>query len=86
MARFEIRFNKTRGNPGRGTTDHAWRVFEDGKEYVVKNIEIDVPSRGEKTGEDWSICCEGTLHLDRSSSTARISEATPVNSLNEGIS
>lgn len=70
MARVCIRYNKTRGLPGRGTADHVWRVFEDEKEYLVKNVEINVPSKGEKTGEDWSICCEGTLSLDRASSTA----------------
>lgn len=72
MARFQIRFNKTRGLPGRGTLDHVWRVFEDGKEYLTKNVEINVPCRGEKTGEDWSMCCEGTLRLDRDTSTAII--------------
>lgn len=65
-----IRFNKSRGLPGRGTKDHVWRVFDDNKEYLVKNVEINVPSKGQKTGEDWSICCSGTLHLDRASSTA----------------
>ena len=73
MARICVRFNKTKGLPGRGTVDHVWRVFEDEKEYLVKNVEINVPSKGEKTGEDWSICCEGTLSLDRASSTAIVS-------------
>ncbi len=72
MAEFQIRFNKTRGLPGRGTPDHVWRVFEDGKEYLVKNVEINVPCRGAKTGEDWSMCCTGVLRLDRSTSTAII--------------
>ena len=70
MASVYIRFNKTRGMPGRGTYDHVWRVFEDDKEYVVKNVEINVPSKGQKTGEDWSICCEGVLSIDRETSTA----------------
>ena len=72
MSLFHIRFNKTRGMPGRGTKDHVWRVFEDGKEYLVKNIVINVPSRGEKTGEDWSMVCEGVLTVDRETSTAII--------------
>lgn len=72
MAHFQIRFNKTRGMPGRGTLDHVWRVFEDDKEYVVKNVHINVPCRGEKTGEDWSMVCEGQLTLDRETSTAII--------------
>lgn len=70
MAKICIRFNKSRGLPGRGSLDHVWRVFEDDKEYLVKNVEIGVPSRGEKTGSDWSICCEGALRLDRGTSTA----------------
>lgn len=72
MASFHIRFNKTRGMPGRGTQDHVWRVFEDGKEYLVKNVQINVPCHGAKTGEDWSMVCEGSLTLDRETSTAII--------------
>lgn len=70
MARVEIRFNKSRGQPGRGTMNHVWRVFEDGKEYLTKNVQINVPSWGEKTGEDWSICCKGGITFDRDTSTA----------------
>ena len=69
---YIIRFNKTRGMPNRGTFDHVWRVFEDDKEYLLKNVRINVPSWGAKTGEDWSICCEGTMTIDRDTSTAII--------------
>ncbi len=72
MAHFQIRYNQTRGQEGRGTVDHVWRVFEDGKEYLVKNVEINVPCRGAKTGHDYSMVCEGTLRLDRETSTAII--------------
>lgn len=72
MSHFIIRFNKTRGMPGRGTGDHVWRVFEDDKEYLLKNVKINVPSYGAKTGEDWSICCDGSLTIDRETSTAVI--------------
>ena len=48
MNTYQIRFNKTRGQPGRGTVDHAWRVFENGKEYLFKNLEITVPIKSEK--------------------------------------
>ena len=75
MARFAIRFNKTRGQAGRGTMDHVWRVFDGPKEYIVKNIKIDVPSWGERTGEDWSICCDGILRMDRPTSTIFIERA-----------
>ena len=74
MSEFMIRFNKTRGQEGRGTLDHVWRVFEDGKEYLVKHVQINVPCRGEKTGEDWSMVCSGALVLDRNSSTATINK------------
>ena len=72
MAQLVVRYNQTRGQPGRGTPDHVWRVFEDGKEYLTKNVEINVPCRGAKTGADYSMVCEGTLHLDRETSTAII--------------
>lgn len=72
MAQFQIRYNQKRGQPGRGTVDHVWRVFEDGKEYLVKNVVINVPSYGAKTGQDWSMCCNGELTLDRETSTATI--------------
>lgn len=74
MPLFAIRFNKTRGQVGRGSVDHVWRIFDGPKEYIVKNIRINVPSWGEKTGDDWSICCEGELEMDRSTSTATINE------------
>ena len=67
-----VRFNKSRGQPGRGSMDHVWRVFDGPKEYVVKNVQINVPSKGAKTGEDWSICCEGRLVIDKESSTITI--------------
>lgn len=72
MNKYLIRFNKTRGAPGRGTKDHVWRVFENDKEYLFKNVKIEVPSFSEKTGEDWNIACMGVLEIDRESSTAII--------------
>lgn len=72
MSEFMIRFNKTRGQEGRGTLDHVWRVFEDGKEYLVKHVQINVPCHGAKTGEDWSMVCSGKMTLDRDTSTATI--------------
>lgn len=68
-----IRFNKSRGQPDRGSLDHVWRVFDGpAKEYVVKHVRINVPSWGEKTGEDWSICCNGRVLIDRETSTINI--------------
>ena len=75
MARVAIRFNKTRGQAGRGSMDHVWRVFDGPKEYVVKQVRINVPAWGEKTGEDYSICCDGEISIDRGTSTATIGAA-----------
>jgi len=74
MSNFMIRFNKTRGQPNRGTVDHVWRVFEDGKEYIFKHVKINVPSESERTGEDWNISCVGMMVIDRETSTAIIGE------------
>jgi hypothetical protein len=74
MAQFQIRFNKARGQVNRGTMDHVWRVFEDGKEYLFKNVQINVSSYGAKTGDDWSICCEGVLKIDRETSTGTVEQ------------
>lgn len=76
MSDFRIRFNQSRGRPNRGTIDHVWRVFEGDKEYLCKNVIINVPSRGAKTGEDWSICCEGTMVICKETSTITI-DSTP---------
>jgi hypothetical protein len=70
--KYAIRFNKTRGQPGRGSLDHVWRVFEDGKEYLFKNVQINVSSHSERDGEDWNIVCQGVMVIDRSTSTAVI--------------
>jgi hypothetical protein len=52
--------------------DHVWRVFEDGKEYLVKHFELQVYSKSEQTGGDWNISCSGKMILDRETSTAII--------------
>ena len=78
MNKYHIRFNKTRGQPGRGTAEHVWRVFENGrKEYLVKHFKINVPVHDEVTGDgtggdDWNMCCFGVLTLDKETSTAII--------------
>jgi hypothetical protein len=74
--KYRIRFNKTRGQKGRGSLAHVWRVFEGDKEYLFKNLDIRVPvkSEKEKNSEDWNIVCEGTLSIDRETSTAIIGD------------
>ena len=72
--KYSIRFNKTRGMEGRGTVDHVWRVFEDGEEYLFKNVKINVPSFSEvdENSQDWNIACYGKMTIDRETSTAII--------------
>jgi hypothetical protein len=54
--------------------DHVWRVFENGKEKLFKNLDITVPIKSEKdvNGVDYNIVCQGFLTIDRETSTARI--------------
>lgn len=72
--KIKIRFNKTRGQNGRGTIDHVWRVFVDEKEYLFKHLDIQIPTKSEKeeNSEDWNIICDGSLLIDRDTSTAII--------------
>lgn len=72
MNKYLIRFNKTRGQPGRGSEDHVWRVFENGRELLVKHVRIQVPSWSEADGPDWNIACEGTLLFFEDTETAVI--------------
>jgi hypothetical protein len=72
--KYRIRFNKTRGMSGRGTVNHVWRVFEEDKEYLFKHVQINVPSFSESDGEDWNICCYGTMIINKETSTAIISK------------
>jgi hypothetical protein len=74
MNTYQIRFNKTRGQAGRGTIDHAWRVFENGKEFLFKNLDITAPVKSEKdaNGVDYNITCRGYMQVDRETSTAVI--------------
>lgn len=72
MNRYRIRFNQTRGNPGRGSVDHVWRVFENEQEYIVKNIRINVPSYGEQEEGNWNIVCYGYKVIDTETSTVTI--------------
>jgi hypothetical protein len=72
--KYAIRFNKSRGMPGRGTNDHVWRVFENEKEYLFKHFKLNVPSISEKETEsdDWNVVCDGVLTIDKDTSTAII--------------
>jgi hypothetical protein len=74
MNTYHIRFNKSRGETGRGTLDHVWRVFEGEKEYLFKNLDITVPVKSEKdkNGTDYNITCQGIMTIDKDTSTAII--------------
>ena len=76
MNKYKIRFNKSRGNPGRGTKDHVWRVFENGKEYLFKNFILNVESKSEidESGGDWNVVCNGVMTIDKETSTAIINK------------
>jgi hypothetical protein len=77
MNKYLIRFNKSRGQPGRGTLEHTWRVFENDQEYLVKHIKINVPCMDEISGDgqgndDWNMACYGVMTIERATSTAII--------------
>jgi hypothetical protein len=76
MNTYQIRFNKSRGEVGRGSVDHVWRVFENGKEFLFKNLDISVPVKSEKdaNGIDYNIVCKGYMTIDRETSTAFITK------------
>lgn len=69
ISKFLIRFNKSKGQPGRGSEEHSWRVFENDQEYICKHIKINVPSFDEQTGLDYNICCYGFKQIDKDTST-----------------
>jgi hypothetical protein len=74
MNKYRIRFNKTRGQEGRGTVDHVWRVFENEKEYLFKHLKIsgEINSEKDTNGVDYNIVCFGHMNIDRETSTATI--------------
>jgi hypothetical protein len=78
MNKYLIRFNKSRGQPNRGSVDHAWRVFENGKEFLCKHIKINAPIHDEREGEDWNICCYGYMVIDKDNSLISITESSPI--------
>ena len=83
MNTYMIRFNKTRGQLGRGTMDHVWRVFENGNEYLFKHFHIsgvvvyDAVTGDGRGNDDWNISCQGHMTIDHASSTAVITAENP---------
>jgi hypothetical protein len=79
MNKYLIRFNKSRGQPNRGTIDHVWRVFENGNEYLCKHIKINVPVQDEVSSDgngndDWNMACEGFMTIDKETSSIIITK------------
>ncbi len=72
MNKYLIRFNKSRGQPGRGSEEHVWRVFENGQEYLARHVQIQVPSWSEAAGPDWNIACVGKMLFFTDTDTAVI--------------
>lgn len=70
--KYSIRFNKSRGQPGRGSVDHVWRVFENDKEFLFKHFQLNVQSHSERQTEDWNVTCNGAMTIDYDTSTAII--------------
>lgn len=74
MNKYLIRFNKSRGQPGRGSEEHAWRIFENGKEHLVRHVSIQTLSWSETDGVDWNIACVGYMTIFEGTDTAIITE------------
>ncbi len=72
--KIRIRFNKSRGQDGRGTVDHVWRVFVGKKEYLAKHVAFEVPSRSEKEccSDDWNIVADGQIKINKETSTISV--------------
>ena len=74
MNKYHIRFNHQHNG-----SENVWRVFENGKEFLVKHLDIRVPLKDEITIENnvekWNVYCEGYLLIDNG--TARITD-TPI--------
>ena len=74
MKYYKIRFNKSRGQPGRGTIEHVWRVFENGHEHLARHLQIRVPTWSEldANGQDYNIACHGNMLWFHDTDTAVI--------------
>ena len=62
MNKYYIRYNTKHGE-----SDLVWRVFENGSEFLVRNIDIRVPVIGESTMEGeivkWNIACSSNMTI-----------------------
>ena len=76
MNKYTIRFNKSRGQPGRGSILHVWRVFEGSREILAKNVRIETRSWTEldANGQDYNIACRGRMMFFEDTDTVVITE------------
>ena len=62
MPRYHIRYNTNHG-----ASDLVWRVFEDDREYLVRDFRITVPVCGTTTMENgqqkWNVECHGIMRI-----------------------
>lgn len=72
MNKYRVRFNKSRGQPGRGTEEHVWRVLQGNTEWLARHVIIEVPCRSEQEGPDWNIVCLGDMEFFMDTDTAVI--------------
>jgi hypothetical protein len=75
--KYRVRFNKSAGQPGRGTIDHKWRVFDEtNKEYLCKQVVIKTMcwTQVDLNGVDWNIETFGEIKIDREDSRITITE------------
>jgi len=73
--KFRIRYNKTAGQPGRGSVDHKWRVFdENNKERLCKKVVLKALAWTEQdpNGVDWNMVCVGEMDIVKETSTIAI--------------
>ena len=62
MHTYHIRYNTQHGE-----SDLVWRIFENGKEFLVRDFLITVPVRGSSTMENgiqkWNVECQGHMTI-----------------------
>tara|TARA_R110002153_G_scaffold163508_2_gene316067 strand:+ start:69 stop:296 length:228 start_codon:yes stop_codon:yes gene_type:complete len=74
IIKYRVRFNKSKGTPGRGSSEHVWRVLQNETEWLARHVIIEVPSRTEQEGPDWNIVCNGELLFFDDTDTVVITE------------
>jgi hypothetical protein len=70
--RYRIRYNKSAGQPGRGTVDHKWRIFdENNKELLCKQVVLKTMAWSEMdpNGHDHNLVTDAQIEINRENST-----------------